>query len=561
MRSLVFLPNKLKYKLILAGFLFFMGNIVAGAEVIIPVPPPSVEAGAINRPLENPEKLLIEKDEDKGSIDSSGISEEKPNNKKIDARIKINNIEFTENEIFKPEEIMVLSSELVAREVTINEIYEFIEKITAICQEKGFLTSFAYLPPQKFEEGVIKIAIFQGKIGNVTVKGNKWARTNYVTKNLLGINPEEQGLFNVNHLREGLDNINSRDYLKGSITLERGEKPETTDISVDIKDRIPLGLDVSWNNHGRELIGRQRAGISVTHDNLTGYGDSLTSGTILANGTFGTNAQYRLPIGSKGDELSFLYSHSRVKLDGDLYRSYDIRGNSSLYSMGIVHPLYKKRNLRINSEISYDFKNSETTARQPQFQMLDNYELQVLRTSINITKQDSSGRWHFDNFVSCGLSNDNFVKFNSSLVRIHRLPFGSMGIFRLSGQYSPVSLVASEQFQVGGVSTVRGFKEGFLLGDNGYNVSLQVITPVPFMPDILKNKIKTAIFYDQAYARAIYQGQTSSYKNFLQAVGCGLRIYITKYLTASLDLGIPLGRDRESNQDRTRFHFYVSSDI
>ena len=258
-----------------------------------------------------------------------------------------------------------------------------------------------------------------------------------------------------------------------------------------------------------------------------------------------------------------------------------------MYTIGINHPLYKNDNLIINSSISFDFNNSVTQAHSPNA-ILDNYDLRVLNTGINIIKEDHSGRWVFNNTVGTGIpllgatttSNDGlgsgkFVKLNDGVTRIQFLPFKSLGIFKLNGQYSPNSLISSEQFQIGGASSVRGFDEGLVIGDIGYNLSLETITPVPFLPkkitipyfphrsfDLpLKDRIKYALFYDQGFAEAIHQGRSEHYTNFLQGVGFGLRIYLTKYLTASIDLGIPLGRDRSTNQQGAKLHFTVSSNL
>jgi hemolysin activation/secretion protein len=50
--------------------------------------------------------------------------------------------------------------------------------------------------------------------------------------------------------------------------------------------------------------------------------------------------------------------------------------------------------------------------------------------------------------------------------------------FRLNGQWASEPLISSEQFGVGGVSSVRGYHEGEVFGDGGVFTSLEQKTPV-----------------------------------------------------------------------------------
>lgn len=60
---------------------------------------------------------------------------------------------------------------------------------------------------------------------------------------------------------------------------------------------------------------------------------------------------------------------------------------------------------------------------------------------------------------------EKFFKYEGNIVRVHDFGSGFVGLFRAGTQLSPDKMPAMEQFQVGGISSVRGFSEGLLIGN------------------------------------------------------------------------------------------------
>ncbi|MDD3012852.1 MAG: ShlB/FhaC/HecB family hemolysin secretion/activation protein [Candidatus Gastranaerophilales bacterium] len=574
------------FKLLLIYFAFFLFGVQGVYSQVIP--PSNVDPGAIDRATTDHFRPLEKRIPAKGEgpqINSTGSksSPEAPATLQA-SKFQLKNLVFSGSKVIDVSELEKISSGMIGKEVSIEEVLELTKKITGIYKERGYLTSFAYVPPQKIENGVLEIAILEGKVGNIKIQGNKWVKANYIEKNILKNNDfEKQKVFNVNDLRKSLGDINKNEYLKGQVTLQKGVEPETTDIILQIKDRLPIGLSTSWDNTGRELIGVQKANITLSDYNLTGFGDSIYTNVSFASGTFGLGTGYSLPLGDKGTLLNFGYSMANINLGGS-YKDYDIKGKSHNFSLGILKPLLKGENYNITSDLSFDMRHSITRMREVE---LNKSELRVLRVGLNGNKYDAHGRWIARAEVSTGLpllggtseseegiGSSKFVKLNTNLIRVQALPFKSTGILKLSGQFSPNTLLCPEQMQIGGMYSVRGFDEGLVLGDIGYNASLEVRTPIPFLPQKLniplpkhiksinlKDRIQFATFYDQGFAHAIHQNYSEHYNNFLQGVGVGLRCYLTRYVMANIDFGFPLGRSRTPNQNFARFHFGLSSSL
>ncbi|HSA06155.1 MAG TPA: ShlB/FhaC/HecB family hemolysin secretion/activation protein [Candidatus Gastranaerophilales bacterium] len=503
-------------------------------------------------------------------------------------RFELKSVEFYGNTIVSSDNLNKYFLHLIGKEVGFKEIVDAISDITLAYQSMGYITSKAYIPPQDVIDGVLKINILEGKIGQIDINKTKRVKSSYIKNNFIRSNNlEESKIFNVNNLKNSLNELNSTEYLKGKVILKQGNESQTTDIILDIKDRFPVNFGASTDNFGRNYTGLQRFGLNVGTPNITGFGDSLNNHLDFSKGLFGINTVYSVPVGSKGAKLQFGYSHSDIKIGQEL-KSEKIKGKSNDFNTKISMPLYKKNNLIINSEIGFEMLSSKTES-SVNSAYNNKYELRVLRTGLNLIKEDNSGRWISSATVNTGLpflgaktkkedesdATSKFVKLEGSLIRIQSLPLKSFGIFRLSGQYSPSHLLSAEQTQAGGMYSVRGYREGVLYGDLGYNLTLEARKAVPYLPSTVsvpygkdknikipvKNRIYMSVFYDQAIAREHRQGISYSYKNFLQSVGAGLNISLTKFINANMYIGVPLGRQRDDKQNSVRFHFDISSDL
>ena len=90
--------------------------------------------------------------------------------------------------------------------------------------------------------------------------------------------------------------------------------------------------------------------------------------------------------------------------------------------------------------------------------------------------------------------------------------------------------------------------------------------PIPFLPETinvpftkgekqyrLKDSFKLALFCDQG-AIFPHEGHVET-PNFLMSVGAGIRMAISKYITARLYVGIPVMNTRLYQESNARVHF------
>ena len=94
-----------------------------------------------------------------------------------------------------------------------------------------------------------------------------------------------------------------------------------------------------------------------------------------------------------------------------------------------------------------------------------------------------------------------------------------------------------EQFSLGGLQSVRGYRQDLLLTDNGAFASAEVRLPVLRVPD-WNAVLQIAPFVD--IGSTWNAGREASDTNSLASVGLGLVWQQSDRFTARLDYGIPL---------------------
>ena len=70
------------------------------------------------------------------------------------------------------------------KELPLSEMQKVADLITDAYRTKGYITSRAYIPPQKIEGNQFEIKVVEGKMGDVDVKGNRYYKSSLFKKKL-----------------------------------------------------------------------------------------------------------------------------------------------------------------------------------------------------------------------------------------------------------------------------------------------------------------------------------------------------------------------------------------
>ena len=446
------------------------------------------------------------------------------------------------------------------QQVKLSDIYDIVEKINALYNEKGYVTCRAFLPPQTITEGTVKLLLVEGRTGTATVSGNKYTKAKYITNRLHLARGE---IANVKELNKDLLLFNATNSTQLRIMMKAGTEPGTTDYEITAYEPKRDTWTLFEDNAGSYTSGEYRTGLFFNTKSLSGNCDAFSLGTVYSQGTRAANAMYSRSLGRSGTKMNLLYSTNAVKVVKGGYEDL-IKGHANSYAIGFVQPVLVNETTRSEVSLDYNRQSSKTDWLTPRINMVDD-KVQDVTLGYSLTNYGASHVFYQKHSYVRGYSKQEadmgtgsepsnkhfgFYKFNGMYQKLYQA--GQMWNLRADAQWSGSDgMVSSRQFYMGGMYSVRGYKENFLGGDSGFTFSAEYAVPV------INKNTSAFTFFD--YGHVYGNGQSDDQHHILSSVGLGLRSTINQYISASLTLGIPLQREFVSETaSRTRLHFIVS---
>ncbi len=148
--------------------------------------------------------------------------------------------------------------------------------------------------------------------------------------------------------------------------------------------------------------------------------------------------------------------------------------------------------------------------------------------------QFSLGIGAFDATISENAPDSRFFSWQGQAQWVRLLAPETIALLRLNTQLATTTLVPFEQFSVGGQESVRGYRQDFLLADNGVFASAEIQVP------ILRAGGTLQVIPFADFGIGWNSGTENPDSNTLASVGLGLQWRGGERFTARVDWGIPL---------------------
>jgi len=423
------------------------------------------------------------------------------------------------------------------------------------------------VPNQDITNGVLQLVLLEGKVGRVTVTGNRWFSSSEITD---GVYVQPGDTISANALQSDLDTLNQNPFRTTELVYRPGEKMGQTDLVLQTQDRFPVRVYAGYEDSGDAQTGFDRYLAGFNYGDLFGLGQQLnyqytTSGngeTLRAH-----SGSYLIPL-PWGHTLTFFGSY--VNTRGSTPPLIGLQGTSDQISGRYTIPLptlaFKRMNFKQSVSAGFDYKyndNSLEFGNAPAAGTL--YEVDQFVLTYNGTETDPYGQTSADEslYISPGnLGGDNNdAAFNNAhtgatsdyvyntlvLQRLTKLPGDWSLILRGTLQTSNANLAPSEQLGFGGYDTVRGYDEREVNTDEGYIFTTEVRTPTLSLGNTFgcpqfKDQLQFLGFWDYGSGsnHAPLPGEASDIP--LSSVGFGVRYTINTYLSVRYDYGFQLLR-------------------
>lgn len=487
---------------------------------------------------------------------------------------------FSGNTVFADDELTGVAAPYTGRRVSFEELEELRHLLTLYYVERGYRNSGAVLPDQKIGDGTVTFQIIEGRLDKITISGTEKIRPAYLCGRLAG---EEGEPLNILTLQERVQLLHLDPLIKKiNAVLTPGAGLGEADLKVSVEENPPYQFGLRFNNSRPPSVGSERFEINGAHHNLTGWGDSFLFRYGLAEGQDDYSLSYALPVNRYDTTLKLFYSRNDSNVIEQPFDRIDIESESETYGVSLSHPVLKKPGRESRLGLGIERRTGETFLLGRPFSFTEGThdgrsELTVVRFSQDWLERTRSQVIAARSVLSFGLKAFEATEnpsgpdadFFTWLVQFQwARRFEEIGdsqlLFRLDCQFTEDSLFPLEQFAVGGMYSVRGYRENQLVRDRGLVTSLEWRIPLGRLPvpQISRAEedglLQFAPFWDWGWGENA--GRTTPLPRTISSVGAGLRWTPSAKLSCQLYYGYGL-RDMDSGQYDLQddgIHFNVS---
>lgn len=337
---------------------------------------------------------------------------------------------------------------------------------------------------------------------------------------------------------------------------------------VEVDEAKPFIIGLNLDNSENVNTGAERAGITLGYLNLIGSGDSITTSFnhSLDADSWSLDANYSIPVNAKDGTLQLRTNIERNEIIGD-FEDLDIEGESELYEVSFRQPLV--RSLREEFSLSLGFSHQDSSNFVNGVSLSEPNRTSVIKFGQDYTSRQPRGVWALRSQFNLGVDifdatvSDNdeadgiFFSWLGQAQRLQRLNPDNLLIIQADFQFTPDDLLASEQFVIGGIYSVRGYRQNARLGDNGFRLSVEDRITVLRS----KNKDNTPLIQLAPFADlgVVWNNSAADPEdNFLAGIGLGILAQPVPNLNIRLDYAPPLVDIEEIGDNIQEDGFYFS---
>ncbi len=413
-----------------------------------------------------------------------------PNQQQV--KIPIREVKIIGNTVFDLEELNPIIQSVTARSVTLNELLAAANDITKLYQDKGYLTSRAFLPKQQITDGIVTIQVIEGSLEDIKIEGTTRLNPSYIRSR---IKLDASTPLQVEQLEDRLRLLRSDPLFKNlSASLQAGSKPGTSILVVRVKEANPFYGNLNFDNYSPPSVGSQRLGATLGYRNVTGLGDNF-SGSYYRSTTGGLNLydfNYRLPVNPQDGSLQLRSVISNTKVTQDDLEELNIEGDSQFYEISFRQPLIRTARQEFALSLGFSYRDGQTfifdriatpfgigaeengVTRTSVFRLGQDYLKRDARGTFSARSQFSIGTGLFDATINENpVPDSRFVSWLGQIQRVQRLSKNQLLIVQGDLQLTPDSLLPSEQFIIGGGQSLRGYRQNARSGDNGFRLLVE----------------------------------------------------------------------------------------
>jgi hemolysin activation/secretion protein len=468
--------------------------------------------------------------------------------------------------------------------MSVADLDDVRQRLTMLFIEAGYINSGVTIPDQNVTDGIMKMHAVEGRVTAVDVGGTDRFKPEYFQSRL------ESGLqvpFNIRDA-EAEQQLLLQDPLvrRLNIDLLPGLTPGEATMHADVAEASPYSLIFQIADDQSPTVGEVRGQVAGSVANLWGVGDVLAASYGRSQGLNDGSISYSLPLDAEDTRVSLRYDRNGTLIVAPSLSPLDITSDYSSVSLGLTRPLYRTSDQNLTVGMALDWRRAQTFLLGTPFPFTAGADtnghtnVTALRLSQSWLDHDADHALGLRSTFSIGLNvfdatvqppqpgtviaSGKFFSWLGQAQYVKRLWDDWEAVLRADVQLSDRPLFPIEQFALGGIDTVRGYREYLTVTDDAVFASGELRIPIGnlrlpgFAESDAAGTVQFTPFYD--YGRGWNVDRPTPAPTDISSVGVGLRWLIGSGVTAELYYGkalrhVPIGT---SLQDRG-IHFRLAA--
>ncbi len=467
---------------------------------------------------------------------------------------------------------------------TLDRLESLAEKLSFYYRKKGLILTKVFFPPQKLKKKSLYLDLVLGEIETISAIKNEYYSNERLTrpfKNL--INKPAY----IPSLESSLIQLNNYPGLSIDTRFKEGSEIGKTKIDIHVREEKITDFNLSLDNYGSEYTGTMRGTFTANVFNIADHADKLSFNALATfnptNSIFlGTSYRFNAAPYFKnptlnglfqyGLNVTFGYQESQYTVGGG-FDELDLEGKANTSFIQLDKDLILRNSHRLNTGIKLSKKLAQTSLEG----RISN------ENNISIFTWSSLLRWNdhisspaanlikFDfhkglpNFAGSMGNNDNNISRTGPGGAVAAMDYSRYNLLisrnqgigpyqlltKIDIQYTPDLLLPSEQSNLGGASSVRGYLNSDFSGDTSRLISIEISGKSSARKFSLPiSDLKLAAFMDHGVGRRHKAFSNELASAEMTSIGGYAQFMKEGTFSSKIELAMPLSDVGESSKNK-----------
>lgn len=415
-----------------------------------------------------------------------------------------------------------LAKPYIGKCMTAHDIELLLGSITQYYMDKGYIAARAYIQMQDLATGILRILVVEGVVEKLMLDGEKTNSSVFLPSAF----PFLEGKpLNLRDIEQGLDQVNRLTSNNATMEIKPGEKAGGTIVLIHNQPSRRLRTNLTYDNFGGTATGEEQLGLNVSLDNPMGLNDALSvthrrSTDADFNGIHSRSNSflYSVPVGYLTFNASHTWSDYATTIHppgGDLVSN----GYSKNTSLSSEYVAYRDKSSRLAITGTLTAKSSEnylagqllgvSSRTLSTFDLGTSWNTRLLDGVLGLNLNHVWGLRMFNALQDPSDLPDfaphaQFRKWTAGASWMKPFQIGKQNFTfstAINGQVGVDVLYGSEQFSIGSLYSVRGYRNTSIAGDTGYYWRNDLAAPFQVQAGSMPMNIKPYIAYDFGYIK------------------------------------------------------------